>query len=82
MTSLNLNSYSFTLLHSITEQYMSLQLRSVCVEASFVVGMEVKEVDKFRSTLTANVICSIHCVLLFTHTYWPPVGPYILTRLH
>ena len=48
MTSLNLNSYSFTLLHSATKQSISVQLRSVCVEASFVGGKEVKEVDKSR----------------------------------
>ena len=69
MTSLNLNFYSFTLLHSVTKQSMSVQLRSVCMEASFVEGKEVKEVDKSRSTLTANVICSILCIPLLARTY-------------
>ena len=72
MTSLNLNSYSFTLLHSVTKQSMSVKLRSVCVEASFVGGKKVKEVDKSRSTLTANVI-SVHVLrtgsLLLARTY-------------
>ena len=63
MTSLNLNSHSYYLLHSVTKQFMSVQLRSVCVKASFVGGKELNEVDKFRSTLTVNVICSILCVL-------------------
>ena len=66
MTSLNLNSHPFTLLHSITKQSMSVHLRSVCVEASFVGGKEVKEVDK---SLAANVICSILCVPLLARTY-------------
>ena len=69
MTSLNLDSHSFTLLHSITKQSMSVQLRSVCVKVSFVRGKEVKEVDKSRSTLTANVICSILCMPLLARTY-------------
>ena len=73
MTSLNLNSHSFTLLHSVTKQSMSVQLRSVCVKASFVGGKEVKEVDKSRTTN-----CKCHFCPFFAYQK-SPVGPCILT---